>query len=63
MKQPPLLALGPFKIHRHSAQSYGTLIAVFEASLLAMLVTSANSVAAIVTVGCLSACTMSHRDA
>jgi len=50
VKQPPLLALGPVTIHRHSAQSYGTLIAVFEASLLAMLVTSANSVAAIVTV-------------
>ena len=50
VKQPPLLALGPVKVHRHSLQSYGTLIAVFEAALLAMLVTSANSVAAIVTV-------------
>ena len=50
MEQPPLLALGPVRVHRHSLQSYGTLIAVFQTALLAMLVTSTNGVAAIVTV-------------
>ena len=44
------MTVGPVKVHRHSLQSYGTLIAVFQTSLLAMLVTSTNGVAAIVTV-------------
>ena len=50
MDERPLLAVGPAKLHRRSLQSYGTLVAVLQTSLLAMLVTSVNGVAAIVTV-------------
>ncbi len=51
IEQPPLLALGPVKVHRHSLQAYATLIGVFQTALLAMLTTSTNGVAAILTVG------------
>ena len=44
------MAVGAVRVHRRSLQSYGTLVAVLQTSLLAMLVTSVNGVAAIVTV-------------
>ena len=50
VEQPPLLAVGPIKVHRHSLQAYATLIGVFQTALLAMLATSTNGVAAILTV-------------